>query len=109
MGYYTRYELTTSDYGKAHTCPTCGSKGVVNHMDLISKELDYNPFYDACKWYSWKEDMLKYSKQYPDVLFTLHGEGEETGDIWKAYIQNGKTQVEAATFQVASFDPSKLE
>lgn len=109
MGYYTRYKLEPEGDAIA-CCPTCGFSNHVSHRSQIAAGLDgYDPFGDSCKWYSWKEDMCAYSLKYPDTLFTISGEGEDSEDIWKAYFKNGKVQVEHATFQIASFDPSKLE
>lgn len=60
------------------------------------------------KWYSHKEELEKFSKGFPDVLFTLSGEGEETGDLWKLYVKNGKSQLENAIITYKPFDESKL-
>ncbi len=61
-----------------------------------------------CKWYTHREDLLEISNRFPDVLFTLNGEGEESRDIWKLYIRNGKSQLEKAEILIADFDESKL-
>lgn len=45
---------------------------------------------DTASWYDWKKDMVSLSKEYPNLLFWLEGEGEESGDIWKAWARNGK-------------------
>jgi hypothetical protein len=110
MGYYTYFQLETSDEGEMSTCPTCGGHVNLDHRTMIAKFLeDYDPFEESCKWYDWEDDMRRYSLLHPDVLFTISGEGEETGDIWKAYIKNGKVQEEVAEVQIAAFDPEKLE
>jgi hypothetical protein len=44
----------------------------------------------------------------PDVLFTLSGEGEESGDIWRKYYKNGKCQTTAAVIQLDDFDERLL-
>jgi hypothetical protein len=64
----------------------------------------------ACKWYDHDQDMLEFSKVFPKVLFTLEGEGEEGGDLWKAYYKNGKQQTCPAkiTSIKDKFDKSKL-
>jgi hypothetical protein len=110
MGYSTYFQLETSDEGEYTECPTCGNKVVIDHRYGIRKYLDdYDPFEEQTRWYEWREDMTKYSKLHPDVLFTVSGEGEESGDIWKAYIKNGQIQEETAKIQIAAFDPDKLE
>lgn len=63
---------------------------------------------DSCKWYDHEKDMKAFSKKFPNVLFTLHGEGEEAGDVWNKYFVNGKMQVARATIAIAPFDKDKL-
>ena len=36
------------------------------------------------KWYEWEDDMRKVAKNNPNVLIILHGNGEESDDIWQA-------------------------
>ena len=108
MGYYTTFKLETDD-DQPHVCPTCGSNAVRNHEEILYKRFGCNLFEEATKWYSWEQDMLEYSKEYPDVLFTLEGQGEEAEDRWAAYFKNGKWQFEKAEMQIAAFDLDKLE
>lgn len=54
------------------------------------------------KWYKWKEDMEHLSSLYPDKTFTVYGEGEEAGDIWRAFVKNGTTIVQKAKL---TYDP----
>jgi len=63
---------------------------------------------DTCKWYSYQTDMAEFSKEYPQYLFTLEGEGEEQGDHWKLYCNNGKSQLCLAIVTFEPFDPKKL-
>lgn len=97
MGYYTNYELATSD-GE-----------VMSHIEGISIESGYgNPFDDDCKWYEHEEHMREYSKKHPSVRFTLEGEGEESGDIWVKYFKGGLMQECKARIEFDPFDESKL-
>lgn len=84
MGYYTRYELAigTDD-------PELEAK---IRAEVIA-ESGYGAIdQDTIKWYGHDEDLIKVSKNYPDVLFTLDGEGEESGDVWRKYYKNGETE-----------------
>jgi len=108
MGYQTDFRLTV-DTATVPVCPTCGHIGSLSFEELLCREIGFNPFGEPNKWYEWEEDMRKFSLKYPDVLFTLDGEGEENGDIWTAYFRNGKCQIERAVIQVMPFDPIKLE
>ncbi len=86
MGYYTSYDLKIHADGDRYV-----------HDEDAKEELkgivDYDPFQESCKWYGHEEDMQALSKQYPNTIFVLSGEGEESGDIWKKYFKNGKMQV----------------
>jgi len=61
------------------------------------------------RWYSWEDDIKKVSLQNPGVLFTLHGEGEGEGDLWDAYIMDGKIQICPAQIIYAPFDKELLK
>ena len=76
---------------------------------VVSKVVGYNPFEDETKWYYHEVHMRKISLQYPDVIFELKGEGEESGDIWVKYFVNGKMQVCNATIVFEPFDEKKLK
>jgi len=43
------------------------------------------------KWYDSEKDMVTISKQYPNVVFEVYGDGENYDDNWVAYYCNGKT------------------
>lgn len=59
---------------------------------------------ESCKWYEHESDMKAMSAVFPDVLFKLHGEGEESGDIWNAYYLNGKSQKKKARIMLVLLD-----
>ncbi|MDE7089074.1 MAG: hypothetical protein K2O54_03050 [Prevotella sp.] len=48
---------------------------------------------DEVKWYGCVEDMKKVSAQFPGITIEICGEGEEAGDMWKAYFKDGKAVV----------------
>jgi hypothetical protein len=54
------------------------------------------------------EDMKAMSLHFPNTLFLLEGEGEESGDVWKEYYLNGKSQRCQAQLVFDKFDESKL-
>jgi len=98
MGYYTRYELQVVsgiDYDK-------------DYEEIVSDEVGYHPFDDETKWYSFEKDMKKVSKENPETLFKLSGEGEENGDLWEAYFKNGKMQMCKAIVTYNEFNENEL-
>ena len=139
MGYSTHYTLEhkyldgpgfrpsckhTKPKG-ANFCPVCGLQigNIARDQDIsnwISENWTDYPednyssgemLFDSegVKWYDNEKDMLALSKAFPGILFTLHGEGEESGDIWNKYFLNGKMQVAKAEFAIAEFDPDLLQ
>lgn len=61
---------------------------------------------DSAKWYEWEEDMQRISKNYPNYIFHLSGEGEENDDLWKADFWNGHIQIRRAIVTYPPFDPT---
>ena len=99
MGYYTRFELEVVSGGDYET----------DYEEVVSEQADYNPFSDETKWYSFEKDMKKVSKQHPKVVFKLSGEGEEAGDLWRAYFKDGKMQMCKARIEYNNFDEAQMQ
>lgn len=105
MGYYTRYDLKID--------------GTREEIDRVSEYLYRTEIsgykllklssYEPSKWYNHMEDMLDLSKEFPNVLFTLSGDGEDSGDFWKKYFKGGKVQIAFGEITYADFDESLLE
>ena len=110
MGYNTHFQLDVDQkrkeiisYLQNHAVTFFAYDWMV---DFVIKLLQDEDLLDDCKWYTHREDLTKLSVRFPDVLFTLSG--EESGDIWKLYIRNGKYQLAKAEILIADFDESKL-
>ena len=99
MGYYTRYELAVQG-------DDCG----VDHIESIEIATGYSGLFSGkeFKWYGHEKDMREYSKKYPSVLFSLYGEGKESGDIWVEYHKNGLVQRALANIVLDEFNEDKL-
>lgn len=76
-----------------------------NWGDYISSAIDGM----EAKWYEYDTDMRSLSRVYPNYLFELTGDGEESEDNWKAYYLNGKSQVEQGILFYPPFDKEKLK
>lgn len=65
---------------------------------------------DECKWYDHQEDLVKFSKKYPKILFKLNGDGEDREDYWVLYVINGSYFKERAEIiiQYPKFDLTKM-
>ena len=134
MGYYTKYSLKTDkkalhEYEKERIhkiknqiketkdpdIKTVLEEGLYkleqesyhSPEEKIAKQVDYNPFEDACKWYEHDKDMLTFSEKYPETVFILKGIGEDN-EQWIKYFLNGKSQYAPAKITFDKFDESKL-
>ena len=130
MGYYTRFNIEVQDIDKKGY----DAYKIVKYM--LDKQNESDAFYpfrhqledfikdtdselgtsyrlylddnDEYKWYECDDEMIALSKEFPEVLFKVHGEGEESGDIWDRYFMNGKTQYCPAEVMCPPFDRTKL-
>lgn len=100
MGYRTRFEISIQDGVKEFD-------EYINEIEQLSG-YQYNFLKDGAKWYQCEHDMRIISANNPNVLFTVKGEGEESGDIWAAYFRNGLCQTENAKIVVEPFNELKL-
>lgn len=113
MGYNTTYKLKWYCEKKSKT-----TWDDISDEIKLRQDADGDFFYavdsvgrsqDSCKWYEHEKEVSAFSKIYPDVLFKLSGEGEESGDIWKKYFKNGKVQTCRVVMTFPPFDEAKLK
>lgn len=106
MGYQTYYQLELD-------VPDVDVPRPLTEEDirkLLVDHIGYDPFGDTCKWYDHERDMRTFSAQHAHVLFTLDGEGEESGDVWRKYFRAGKMQEERLPkWEPPPFDAKKLK
>ena len=110
MGYYTQYTLKVE-----------GDNPTLEEVaDVLVEISDYGvrtiwwvenlKGEDVAKWYDYQKNMKQLSARYPNVLFTLHGLGEEAGDEWVEYYKNGKYQREVREeWSPPAFNPKALK
>lgn len=65
--------------------------------------------HNDAKWYDHEQELKEFSKNYPDALFVLYGDGECSDDFWYTYFKNGKVQHAPVRLEYDQFDESKLE
>ncbi len=53
--------------------------------------------------------MIRLSKQYPDYVFQLDGDGEESDDFWRTYYKNGKKQEVDVKRVYGEYNPDELK
>ena len=117
MGYYTYYSMSMKNI-----------KDRAEFEDIISKIKEYKLFEycifdkqcyydfshdgeigggDEAKWYDHEQDMRAISTFFPDVVFCLHGEGEDRDDLWNKYFKNG--EMEACYARIEYDTPVNIE
>ena len=94
MGYYTNFELTMYPQ-PAEDLEITITRDIIALIDYTCldevRETDVQCFLcDVLKWYHHKEHMIEISKKYPDIIFVLHGEGEDNDDMWNEYYCAGE-------------------
>lgn len=110
MGYYTFYTIDMvgnlpEDPQKIYDFAKERDMEFTDGFSVGKYGFDTN---DMMKWYDHETEMRKISKEFPHILFKLHGEGEEKGDIWDEYYRAGKMQHCDAEIVIPPFDESKM-
>lgn len=106
MGYYTCFNLKIVDEKDVELDKPEIIKEIRGMFEVASWALDEDgDSEDSCKWYEWEKDMLEVSKKFPNNIFRMSGDGEESDDKWIVYIMNGKIQ--HCPVQI-SYDPLDL-
>ena len=124
MGYYTSYNLGVhkkgpprekkdTDFDDPFGEEVVGGNNPIADLRGFSDEAKYaiddrGWCNDQTKWYDHDDDMKKLSKMYPGWIFKLHGEGEETGDLWNKYFKDGKEQYCEGKVVYPPYDESEL-
>lgn len=97
MGYYAFHKLT------------CDSEIYDQVEEAINEVVGCGQILENhVKWYCCRIDMKKVSKRFPGKLLQIDGEGEESGDIWRAYYLDGKEHYARAKITFEEFNPEKL-
>ena len=108
MGYYTTYSLRiieTTEENNWEIIPKF-------RKEYDSAKYAINDMGDALgetKWYDSTIDLINFSEKHPTILFCLDGTGEESEDIWRLYVKNGKSQYIKAELVFEEFNEEKLQ
>jgi hypothetical protein len=107
MGYTTRYEIEATGFKEETEAEFFLFKlnRVTNHGFSGSTTSNRASFEtDVIKWYEWKTDLKELSVHFPHVTIDVEGLGEDNGDIWKARVRNGETEVVEAVLTFPDFE-----
>ena len=119
MGYYTDYDLVAYYYkndpccsqvitGNLHGEMLNAVEREVDQMHILDKGYENARWYVNAKWYEYEADMCLLSSKFPDVMFELSGQGEDSEDMWMAYFYQGKTQHCPAIITFDALDLKKM-
>ncbi|TXK69930.1 hypothetical protein [Bacillus amyloliquefaciens] len=103
MGYITQYEVEMDK--DAELVREYVNE---NHDENGCLTAVFNGWAYEMKWYGHEEDVREVSRQFPDVLITLTGEGEDNGDMWRKYFKGGKMQACHAKITFDDYDEKEL-
>ena len=122
MGYYTAYTLSVSPHPASQSVPDEIWQNLFDVIDGLGEfdtdavELRELSISTYTKWYDWEKDMSLISQEFPQFLFTLYGDGEESDDKWVAYFFRGATQwckadisYEKPNFDILSYEAEEIE
>ncbi len=86
---------------------------------IIKTYGEHIKFYDALDengepnvdvdWENRREDMVEYSKHFPETVFCLQGFGYEPSESWREYYKNGSFQHSVLIMEFEKYDENKLE
>lgn len=112
MGYYTSFELSVNNPNDLDSLMVKNVEKAVEELDIFESGGSVAYGWSAyTKWYDFDEDMRLLSYCFPDVVFELRGDGEESEDVWGNYYKGGRVQNDGlvVTYTYNKFDESKLQ
>jgi hypothetical protein len=87
VGYYTQYSLKQI----RNAIPETELSALINADDCARLALDWEgDTRGPEKWYEHETTVCAWSSRYPDTLFLLHAEGEDSDGIWNKYFLGGQ-------------------
>lgn len=107
MGYYTYFSIEVEENGMA------ASDEKIAAIYAKAKELDLGfvdvfdehlNSWDCHKWYDVEPEMVLLSVAFPEVMFTISGDGEGPDDFWIAHFKDGKEKYRPAEIVYPGFD-----
>lgn len=103
MGYMTNFKIYKYD----------GSDVTDDELQTLHNIAGYEfePFttyarLDGAKWYDCDNNMIELSKLYPEIMWVVEGDGEESDDYWQTHYYRGKSH--SVTGYIA-YPPPDLE
>ena len=110
MGYYTEFDVTIYEEGQfpdGHALSEYDSAKLFND-GMPTGGPEWESLDESMKWYDYDKNMVKLSKAYPNHVFHIIGDGEESDDNWMEVFFNGKSTSSTAILSYQPLDLSKI-
>lgn len=103
MGYNTTYFISVEDGD-----PTQADYENITEMLRKYEFFDNwgDEWFATTKWYEYQDNMCDLSKAFPQFRFFVHGDGDDSDDLWEDHWQNGLYQHCYA--EIPPYDPSMM-
>jgi hypothetical protein len=95
MGYRTMFKVTAEGADAVAAVEALAEKSGYSGY----QETDHWSPGDEVKWYAWEKDASAISEIFNHTVIVIEGEGEESGDVWKAWAYRGKVEVARAIIE----------
>lgn len=112
MGYYTYFNLSADPFDGKTLISDARYEEIaaeIECMNIFEDHFAKSEWSGYAKWYDWEDDMLLLSSKFPEVLFTLNGEGDGSEDLWIAYFRAGYEQYCPAQIIYPEYNKSLLD
>lgn len=111
MGYYTDFTILLEPFPKG-TKPQQDMDSVLDYLEDNLDDGDWESWcdgqlYSNRKWYNQEADMLQISEMFPEYVFHIYGDGENSDDVWEEHWWNGYMQ--HCHMEIPPFEPDKMQ
>jgi len=86
MGYCTTFVISVEDGD-----PSEGEFDRISHMLETYEDFEFwgdEWVASDVKWYDYNDDMHRLSKEFPQFRFYVHGDGDDSDDLWEDHWQD---------------------
>mgnify|MGYP003480903412 FL=1 len=104
MGYCTTFVISVEDGD-----PSEGEFDRISHMLETYEDFEFwgdEWVASDVKWYDYNDDMQRLSKEFPQFRFYVHGDGDDSDDLWEDHWQDGRYQHCCA--EIPPYDPTQM-
>lgn len=107
MGYYTQYTIWAEIPGNERDVLRPKIADAMDHVYGGGFEYDGDVEWAInAKWYECDVDMYEMSLVFPSVIFHVHGDGDDSDDLWEAHYHDGSMQRCCA--DIPPYDPAQM-